>query len=407
MTFVYIVLASIALSLLVLWGLGKYTANKSTAVKKVDVAAALRELLLVRAEGRIDQAEFDRQQAVLHAAVLDPAQAQTGFSLVLGKKLGFIAAALVLALAVVAIWVSSPSIDSTKTASLIEPGAMPPVTQTPQASSGGDLNTVVKKLADKMANDPNNGEGWLLLAKTYSELRRHAEADAAYAKASALVTLDAHALADWADAHVMTKDRKWDDEARKIVKRAIAADPKHVKALALAGSEAFDRADYKAAIDFWKRMKAVAPADSMDSKLADANIAEANAALSGKRPAAAAVEPAVAIGAVAGVVTLSPKLKGKVSADDTLFVTAKTPDGAGAPLAIWRYKGSDFPIEFRLDDSSAIMPGRTISQFSEVLVTAKISRSGSAEPSKGDILATPVRARLGNTTLVVELNSER
>ncbi|UCV18055.1 tetratricopeptide repeat protein [Ferribacterium limneticum] len=407
MTFVYIVLASIALSLLVLWGLGKYTANKSTAVKKVDVAAALRELLLARAEGRIDQAEFDRQQAVLHATVLDPAQGQTGFSPVLGKKLGFIAAALVLALAVVAIWVSSPSIDSTKTASVIAPGAMPPVTQTPQASSGGDLNTVVKKLADKMANDPNNGEGWLLLAKTYSELRRHAEADAAYTKASALVTLDAQALADWADAHVMTKDRKWDDEGRKIVKRAIAADPKHVKALALAGSEAFDRADYKAAIDFWKRMKAVAPADSMDSKLADANIAEANTALSGKKPAAAAVEPAVAIGAVAGVVTLSPKLKGKVSAGDTLFVTAKTPDGAGAPLAVWRYKGSDFPIEFRLDDSSAIMPGRTISQFSEVLVTAKVSKSGSAEPGKGDLLATPVKARLGNTTLVVELDAER
>ncbi|MFZ2973956.1 MAG: hypothetical protein WA049_15075 [Ferribacterium limneticum] len=407
MTFVYIVLASIALSLLVLLGLGKYTANKSTAVKKVDVAAALRELLLARAEGRIDQAEFDRQQVVLHATVLDPAQGQTGFSPVLGKKLGFIAAALVLALGVVAIWVSSPSIDSTKTASVIAPGAMLPVTQTPQASSGGDLNTVVKKLADKMANDPNNGEGWLLLAKTYSELRRHAEADAAYTKASALVTLDAQALADWADAHVMTKGRKWDDEGRKIVKRAIAADPKHVKALALAGSEAFDRADYKAAIDFWKRMKAVAPADSMDSKLADANIAEANTALSGKKPAAAAVEPAVAIGAVAGVVTLSPKLKGKVSAGDTLFVTAKTPDGAGAPLAVWRYKGSDFPIEFRLDDSSAIMPGRTISQFSEVLVTAKVSKSGSAEPGKGDLLATPVKARLGNTTLVVELDAER
>lgn len=407
MTFVYIVLASIALSLLVLLGLGKYTANKSTAVKKVDVAAALRELLLARAEGRIDQAEFDRQQVVLHATVLDPAQGQTGFSPVLGKKLGFIAAALVLALGVVAIWVSSPSIDSTKTASVIAPGAMLPVTQTPQASSGGDLNTVVKKLADKMANDPNNGEGWLLLAKTYSELRRHAEADAAYTKASALVTLDAQALADWADAHVMTKDRKWDDEGRKIVKRAIAADPKHVKALALAGSEAFDRADYKAAIDFWKRMKAVAPADSMDSKLADANIAEANTALSGKKPAAAAVEPGVAIGAVAGVVTLSPKLKGKVSAGATLFVTAKTPDGAGAPLAVWRYKGSDFPIEFRLDDSSAIMPGRTISQFSEVLVTAKVSKSGSAEPGKGDLLATPVKARLGNTTLVVELDAER
>lgn len=406
MTFVYIVLASIALSLLVLWGMGKYAANKSTAVEKVDIASALRELLLAKAEGRIDQTEFERQQALLHAAVLNPAQSQAGFP-VLGRKIGLIAGGLVLAIAAVVIWVYLPSGDVTKTAVVSEPVGLPGAKQNAQASSGGDLNTVVKKLADKMANDPNNGEGWLLLAKTYSELRRHAEADAAYAKASALVTLDAQALADWADAHVMTKDRKWDDEGRKIVKRAVAADPKHVKALALAGSEAFDRSDYKAAIDFWKRMKAVAPADSMDSKLADANIAEANAMLSGKKPAAAAIEPAVAIGAVAGVVTLSPKLKGKVSADDTLFVTAKTPDGAGAPLAVWRYKGSDFPIEFRLDDSSAIMPGRAISRFPEVLVTAKVSKSGSAEPGKGDLLATPVKAKLGNTTLVVELNAER
>jgi cytochrome c-type biogenesis protein CcmH len=405
MTFVYIVLASIALSLLVLWGLGKYAANKSTGVQKVDIASALRELLLAKAEGRIDQAEFERQQAALHAVVLDPAQAQSAVP-VTGTKLGMIAGGVVLAIAVVAIWISSPSGESTKTAAVGESGGMLGVKQTQQANTGGDLNTVVKKLADKMANDPKNGEGWLLLAKTYSELRRHAEADAAYAKASAIISLDASALADWADAHVMAKDRKWDDEARKIVKRAVAADPKHAKALALAGSEAFDRADYKGAIEFWKRMKAAAAPDSMDGKLADANIAEANAMLSGKKPVAN-TEPAVAIGSVAGVITLNPKLKGKVSADDTIFVVAKAPDGSGAPLAVGRYKGSDFPIEFHLDDSSAIMPGRTISQFSEVLVTAKISKSGSAEPSKGDLLATPVKAKLGNTTLVVELNSER
>lgn len=418
MTFVYIVLASIALSLLVLWGLGKYAANKSTAVAKVDVAAALRELLLAKAEGRIDQAEFDRQQAALHAALLDPAQVQSSvpaFALA-GKKLGLIAGGVVVAIAVVAIWMSSPTGDAPKTAAITDPGAMPGAPHAQpgqQANSGGDLGTVVKKLADKMEKDPSNGEGWLLLAKTYSELRRHAEADAAYTKASALVTMDAQTLADWADAHVMTKDRKWDDEGRKIVKRAVAADAKNVKALALAGSEAFDRADYKTAIDFWKRMKAVAAADSMDAKLADANIAEANAMLTGKKPAAnaepaaAKAQPAVGLGAVAGVITLSAKLKGKVSANDTVFVVAKAPDGSGAPLAVGRYKGADFPIEFRLDDSSAIMPNRTISQFSEVLVSAKISKSGSAEPSKGDIMAAPVKAKLGNTTLVVELNSER
>lgn len=273
----------------------------------------------------------------------------------------------------------------------------------------GGLDTAVKKLAEKMAADPQNGDGWLLLAKTYYELQQFGEADGAYAKAAALLSLDAPALADWADAHAASKNGQWDAEGRKIVERALAADPKHAKALALAGSEAFHRGAYKAAIDFWTRLKAVPSAEVMDGKLVDANIAEARAMLSGKTPAAEAkaAEPAAATAVVAGVVTLNPKLKGKVAADDTLFVTARAPDGNGPPLAVWRYKGSDFPIEFRLDDSSAIMPGRTISQFPEVLVTAKVSKGGSADSAKGDILATPVKARLGNTTLVVELNAER
>lgn len=401
MSLLLIGLASVVVSLLLLFGLEKLI---SRGGKKSDIAAELRDLLIAKAEGRIDQAEFERQQALLHATVLksDSGSATRDWTVVLRWAVP----ALLIVLVAGGLYWGAPTPSGVPASGNDEMAKLPEVKQNAQAGSGGDLNTVAKKLADKMAKDPNNGEGWLLLAKTYTELRRHAEADAAYEKASALVTLDASALADWADARVMTKDRKWDDEARKIVKRAVAADPKHVKALALAGSEAFDRADYKAAIDFWKRMKAAAAPDSMDVKLADANIAEANSMLSGKKPAASAV-PAAQIDAVAGTVTLSSKLKGKVGAEDTVFVTAKAPDGSGPPLAVGRFKGKDFPIEFRLDDSAAIMPGRTISQFSEVLVTAKVSKSGTADASKGDILAAPVKAKLGATNLVVELNAER
>jgi cytochrome c-type biogenesis protein CcmH len=401
MEIVYIGLASIILSLVMLLAVGKYAAQrKSSSEPKVDIATSLRELLLARAEGRISQEEFDRRQAALHAAVLEsPAEKAWLTPPLLRRGLPVIAVLILVAVGYAAFK------GADKGAAPEEAFKVPGAEQTAKAPSGGDLNTVVKRLADKMAADPNNGEGWLLLAKTYGELRRYGEADAAYEKAAALLPPDAAMLADWADTHVMAKGRQWDEAGRKIVKRAVAADPKHVKALALAGSEAFDRADYKAAIDFWKRMKAVAPADSMDAKLADANIAEANSMLSGKKPAGA--EPGVPNGAVGGVVTISPKLKGKVSAGDTLFVVAKAPDGSGPPLAVGRYKGSDFPIEFRLDDSAAIMPGRTISQFPEVQISAKISKTGSAEPAKGDILAAPVKAKLGNTTLAIELNSER
>lgn len=149
--------------------------------------------------------------------------------------------------------------------------------QAPPGGSGGDLAVMAKRLAEKMAQDPNNGEGWLLLARTYGELHQAEAAEQAYARAAQLQKPDATVLADWADARVMARGRQWDGVARELVERALAADPRHPKALALAGSAAFERADYQAAIAYWRRMQAVAAADSMDAKLAAANIAEATA----------------------------------------------------------------------------------------------------------------------------------
>lgn len=110
---------------------------------------------------------------------------------------------------------------------------------------------------------------------------------------------------------------------------------------------------------------------------------------------------------VSGVVTLSAELKERVSPEDTLFIVAKSPDGSGPPLAALRLKSAGFPIKFQLDDSAALMPGRSISQFKEVMVSAKISKGGSADASQDDILAAPVKARVGDSGLVIELNSQR
>lgn len=397
-------IGSIALSLGGLWALGQFRAwrrNRSGNPSRADVAGELRKLLLDKAEGRIDEAEFNRRQALLHAAVLDQGAVAAAPALVWDvRRIG-------IAVAVVAVLALGATLA-------LRGGGQPAVPQmaagqaafapSPQNGSAGDLNEAVKRLADKLAADPANGEGWHLLAKTYGELRRYAEADAAYAKAAALLSADATFLADWADTHVMANDRKWDEASRKLVKRALAADGKHLKALALAGSEAFDRGDFTAAIDYWKRMKKTAPADSMDARLADANIEEAKARQQGKASAAAPVSGGAVL---AGVVTLSPRLKGKVSPQDTIFVVAKAADGKGAPVAVAKYQGNDFPIEFRLDDSNAMLPGRTLSAQGEVLLSAKVSRSGAAEPGNAFIESAPLKVKTGNTTLALELSKER
>lgn len=280
------VLIAVVATVIVVFGLTRLGVI-SFPGRNSQLSQQLRDLLLERAAGRIDDEEFGRRQAALHAAVLEPQPVASN------KRLWLIVPILAI-IGVIAYSVSSKKADpldvnlpgpmGTRFGSgdTHKPGAGPDMAP---AQSGGDLKIMAKRLAEKLAMDPGNGDSWILLARTYTELHMAKETAETYAKAAALTTLDASMLADWADAYVVSHDRKWDAEARKILQKALAADPKHMKTLALAGSEAFDRADYKTAIDFWKRMKAVAPAESMDAKLADANIHEAESLMSGKKPA--------------------------------------------------------------------------------------------------------------------------
>ncbi|HXE37774.1 MAG TPA: c-type cytochrome biogenesis protein CcmI, partial [Azonexus sp.] len=79
----------------------------------------------------------------------------------------------------------------------------------------------------------------------------------------------------------------------------------------------------------------------------------------------------------------------------------------GPPLAVQRFKAADLPVQFKLDDSSAVMPGRTISQVAEVVLSAKVSRSGQAEAQAGDIYGAPLKVKVGAGNLKLELDQER
>lgn len=253
------------------------------------ISTALRALLLEKAAGKISGDEFERRQAELHASLLAaPEKGRLVERRYLRWGIPLAIGIIVVPPVILYALVGKPkeadiSHSQTALSGLRAPDASAQPQHKPQANSGGDLHMAVKRLADKMAKDPNNGEGWLLLARTYGELRQHKEATDAYARAASILPPNAAILAEWVDARVLANDRKWDDESRDIVKRALAVDPKHLKALALAGSEAFDRADYKQAIISWKRMQAAAPVGSTDVKLAEMNIQEANAMLAGKK----------------------------------------------------------------------------------------------------------------------------
>ena len=278
------------------------------------------------------------------------------------------------------------------------------------------IESMVERLAMRMKEQPDDPMGWRLLARAYSAMNRYDEAVAAFTQAATRGPEDAALLADWADALAM-KNQSLQGEPSRLVARALALDPNHPKALALAASAAFDRHDYDAAIAQWKKLQAQFPQGSAESKEVDAMIAEASAAQRGA-PSPAASAPAGASGtapraaagatdaaaAITGSVSLDPKLRARAGAGDTLFIYARAAQGPRMPLAIVRTTAGEWPRAFRLDDSMAMTPAAKLSNASEVVVEARVSKTGNATPSPGDLQGASAAVKPGARDVLIVIN---
>lgn len=109
---------------------------------------------------------------------------------------------------------------------------------------------------------------------------------------------------------------------------------------------------------------------------------------------------------IAGTVRLSPELFAKAAPSDTVFVFARAASGPRMPLAIVRKQVKDLPMRFSLDDSMAMAPNMTLSSFPQVVVGARISKSGNAIAQPGDLESATQAAALGTTGLNVVIDAE-
>lgn len=271
-------------------------------------------------------------------------------------------------------------------------GMDPVMAQVPSHATSGDIETLVQRLADRMKADPSDPQGWMLLGRAYAGLQRYEPARDALAEAMKRSTPDAQLLADYADVLAMTLGQRLAGEPEALVKQALALDPNHLKALALAGSAAFERGDARTALDFWTKARSLAPADSPFAGGLDGSIADARAAagLTPESPGAASPTSPQPAAAPAGAplevtVTLAPALAARLQPGDTLFVFARAAEGPRMPLAIVRQPAAAGTVRVTLDDSQAMAPGMKLSMHPQVVVGARVSRSGNAMPQSGDL----------------------
>jgi cytochrome c-type biogenesis protein CcmH len=339
-----------------------------------------------RKAGTLDPGMFVEEQAELERRALeDGAGSGSAAAFKSGRKL---ALAVVLGLAipalVIGLYVKLGTPESLKPQAAAEPGSH---ALTPQ-----QIQAMTAKLAERLQSNPDDGEGWLMLGRSYTTLGRYAEAAAAFGRATTLLPPNPNLLADYADVMAMAQGRRLSGEPEKIIARALAIDPRHIKSLALMGSAAFERGDFAGAIQQWRIVLTLVPPDSPAAQSIGNSIADAQRrmggvpAQAGAVPGAVVSAPAAGSGAasVTGTIVLAPELVGKVPANATLFVFARGTDGSRIPLSMARINSAKLPYSFKLDDSMSMMPTARLSSAKSVVIGARISIGGDAGAKPGD-----------------------
>lgn len=287
------------------------------------------------------------------------------------------------------------------------PDALAPQAEEGHQFSPQEIDQMVAQLAERMRNNPDDPRGWAILGRTYYVMQRYQESADAYAELIKRIPPDADVLTDYADALAMAQGRKLTGKPMDALQQALALDPDHWKGLALAGTEAFEREDYRAALQYWERLLAQAPPGSEVGQQVAASVAEARK-LAGLPPQvetpAAPDASAASNASVSGTVQLASEIAAKADPADTVFVYARPVDGPKMPLAIVRMQVKDLPASFKLDDTQAMTPAAKLSQHQRVELVARISKSGNATVQSGDLIAgaRDVAVGSGDVTLLID-----
>jgi cytochrome c-type biogenesis protein CcmH len=360
----------------------------------VDETRRLRALDEALASGVVDADEY----ATKRAALMQRASAQDA---ALPRPRAAIAAVLAVALVLPASALLLYRLIGTPEA--LDPASLAPP---PEAHTAADMDKAIAGLAAKLEQQPDDAQGWALLGRAYAATDRAGESLDAFRRAHEHAPDDADITLEYAQAlAIAAPDHRLSGEPRTLLEGVLAKDPKNQRALWLIGISDYQNEDYASAIARWKVLLPMLQPDSEVARSVRDEIADAEARRDG-RPlpsSEAATEAPETTGssvtaAAAPVdgqqspaprltvrVALDPKLADKLDPDATLFVFARAANGPPMPLAIQRLKASQVPTTVTLDDSMGMMPSMTLSKFAEVVVGARVSKSGNAMPESGDL----------------------
>jgi len=358
----------------------------------------LRELEAERDRGELTPAAFDQArlelERILASDLVGSDQAPAAHK---AEKAGPVAlAALLVAIppATIALYLA---LGAPEHLDVVGPGAGSAARVVAHGAGEGqmDMGQMLGRLEQRLAQNPNDPEGWAILARSYMALERYPDAVRALEKLRELVGDEPAILIPLADALGMTQGGKMAGRPAALIAKVLEVEPDNPIANWLAGNAAAEAKDWQGAIEHWRRALAQVGDDAESAGELRQRIADAESRV-GARPGAPAPAPAAqpasqpaapgpAAARVQVQVSLAPGLAERAAPGDTVFVYARAPAGPPMPVAAVRLKASQLPLTVTLDDATSLMPAARLSQFAEVRIEARVSKSGTAAPASGDL----------------------
>ncbi|EKO3960140.1 c-type cytochrome biogenesis protein CcmI [Vibrio fluvialis] len=253
-----------------------------------------------------------------------------------------------------------------------------------------EMEDLTLSLRTRLYYQPEDSTGWLLLGRIAMANRDMQTAIGAMKHAYALEPQDGDIQLGYAQALMLSDDEMDQTQARSILQRLAKRDYVDLRVYSLLAFDAFERADYPSAIQYWGLMqKMIGPNDSRYEMLT-------RSIDSAKRKMGEGVVEGKSVS-----VTISLADNVVLPQNAVLIVSVHSADGAPMPIAAARYPLSSFPRTVVLDDNNSMMQGRKLSDLSTLMVRVRIDTDGNVSTKDGDWFGESQPVNLGEPVEVV------
>jgi cytochrome c-type biogenesis protein CcmH len=285
--------------------------------------------------------------------------------------------------------------------------------QQPQAHSEqqGQMDELVASLQQRMEENPDDPDGWLILGRSLKTMQRYAEAETALSNANRMVPGNPSIMVELAETMLFTSgEPEVSDEARQLIESALAVDPNQQKGLWIMGMASAQEGNDTQAIAYWQKLQGLLDPASGPYQAVTQQIDMAQIRMG--QPVAAqttVVEPSAGESADAAptiatpveatppagfgipvTVSIGDGMPGSFPSSASLFVFVHPAGAAGMPLAVKRLAPRSFPMSINFTDADLLRPGGSLQAFEKLDISARISMAGIANGASGDIQANRV-----------------